>query len=814
MDRWPEMPPRPGVPLARRWSGRLCIVAAMALSSMAAAQNGPSVQFDAGFLPGGDAMGLDLSRYAHGNPVLPGVYDVDIWMNDEWQVRRAVRFVERYAGAEASPCLKLTELESFGLIKTERPFVEDDCTPIGERIPQASARLDVAEQRLDLEVPQAWLVRRLRGVAPRDQWQDGVTAAMLAWRANLHESTYHRRASRSLFLTDDAGFNLGRYRVRHSGSWSRGKYRPGHSFVERAAGGLDARWRAGHLMLGDDMFEPAFVRGLRLASDTRMRPDRGDGYAPQVRGVAATHARVTVNQGGRLLRELSVPPGAFVIDDLGVAGQGGDLDVDILEADGRRTHYRVPYFSLPLLMREGATRYAVGLGRWHGRSPRQSWLLEASWRRGVRHGWTLQAAQRVIGSDAWLVGGAAVDTLLGAFSADVTQALAHGNASAGRLWQLRYGRRAGYGGVLSAALSRGTQRVAGTVTDDPRARTRQQRVDISYQHMFDEAGGSFGLAFGYTRLPETQNIECNHTLSWSRVTGAAVLDLSLRRSVRTASRLSRRASETTAQLSVALPLGSTQGMASRVAFRSGPEGRQWRAGVVGTAGREGAWGYAASAATHPGGPRLDASMARSFNGGDVSVAIDRSSSSATASISASGGLVAHAGGITAAPFLGGALGLVQARHARGARLASAASVRVDGRGYAVVPNLAPYRWNSVDIDPTGLPLGITFVSTHARVVPTAGSVVLVPFETDEHATILLTGRRGDGVPLPFGAQVIDDQGRSIGVIGQGGRSFLRSDGGMPAWTVRWSDQAGGGCDLRPRLLGERAGLKHYEGVCK
>jgi outer membrane usher protein len=161
-------------------------VAGIFMSCTVCAQDARSVQFDAGFLPDGLAMGLDLSRYAHGNPVLPGVYDVDIWMNDEWQVRRAVRFVERYTGNDASPCLSRAELESFGLVKKEPSSAEDDCAPISERIPQSTARLDVAEQRLDIEVPQAWLVRRPRGVAPREQWKDGVTAALLAWRANFH----------------------------------------------------------------------------------------------------------------------------------------------------------------------------------------------------------------------------------------------------------------------------------------------------------------------------------------------------------------------------------------------------------------------------------------------------------------------------------------------------------------------------------------------------------------------------------------------------------------------------------------------------
>lgn len=774
------------------------------------------MQFEAGFLPGGDAMSLDLARYARGNPVLPGTYDVDIWMNDEWQVRRAVRFVEHDAGNDASPCLTRTELESFGLIKVPASPSEDACAPLSGRIPHALVRFDVGEQRLDIEVPQASMVRHVRGVAPREQWDHGVTAALLAWRANVHSETVGHRSRRYLFFTDDAGFNLGRYRLRHAGAWSRGAYRQGHTFLEHPVEGLDARWRLGELMLGDDLLEPAFIRGFRLATDTRMRSATGDGYVPQVRGVASTHARVKVSQAGVLLTELSVPPGPFVIDDLAVTGRGGDLDVEIIEADGRRLHSRVPYFSLPQLLREGDTRYAVGLGRWRGDSTRRPWLTEASWRRGLGRGWTVQVAHRMLGRATWLVGGAAVDTLSGAFSADVTHAAAKRGAAGATLWRLRYGRASGRGAVLSAALSSGVRQPVTVWTDSDHARVRRHRLDLSYQRLFDEIGGSLGVGLGYMRLPGANAVECDQTLSWSRLTRIGTLDVSLHRSMRTASRYSRRASDTTAQVSFALPLGGSQGRSSaQVAVRLEPEGTQRRAGVVGAVGQDAPWGYAASVATRRRATRLDASMSRQFSSGDLSVAIDRSGTRAGASLSASGGIVAHAGGITLAPYLGTTPGLVRATHARGARLASSASVRIDRRGYAVVPDLAPYRWNSVDVDPTGLPLGVTFVSTHARIVPTAGSVVRIAFGTDEHPMVLFTGYRGDGSPLPFGADIVDALGRSVGVIGQGGQAFLRmDDGATPSWTVRWSGQGSGECALRPMLRGERVGLKHYEGVCR
>ena len=45
-------------------------------------------------------------------------------------------------------------------------------------------------------------------------------------------------------------------------------------------------------------------------------PDSQRGYAPVVRGIAQTNARVRIEQNGSLIYETTVPPGEFAIDDI------------------------------------------------------------------------------------------------------------------------------------------------------------------------------------------------------------------------------------------------------------------------------------------------------------------------------------------------------------------------------------------------------------------------------------------------------------------------------------------------------------------
>lgn len=54
-----------------------------------------------------------------------------------------------------------------------------------------------------------------------------------------------------------------------------------------------------------------------------MLPDSLRGYAPEVRGMAGSNARVSVWQGKQQIYQTTVPPGPFVIDNLSPVSYGG-----------------------------------------------------------------------------------------------------------------------------------------------------------------------------------------------------------------------------------------------------------------------------------------------------------------------------------------------------------------------------------------------------------------------------------------------------------------------------------------------------------
>lgn len=129
--------------------------------------------FDRSMLSGAGSNTTDLSRFEHGNPVLPGSYNVDIYLNNNWAGRRDVRFASAAPDASAAPCVDRQLLALLGLhpanLSSELVKALADpvtCVSIGDLIPGASMSFDMGNLRLDTSVPQAYLQQRARLCQP------------------------------------------------------------------------------------------------------------------------------------------------------------------------------------------------------------------------------------------------------------------------------------------------------------------------------------------------------------------------------------------------------------------------------------------------------------------------------------------------------------------------------------------------------------------------------------------------------------------------------------------------------------------------
>jgi outer membrane usher protein len=785
-----------------------------------------NVEFNPAFFPNGaNGKQVDVSRFSQGNVVLPGSYRVDVYLNGQWIRRETFSFVAVEGRDSAQMCLEREALVRFGIdldAPLNQPAEVDQpaaapfaaCEDVASYLPGSHSQFDPGENRLTLQVPQVYLARQARGYVDPKHWDSGVDAAFVRYNANTFAAQANGRSINSHYLGVNSGLNLGEWHWRHNGSFSRtaigSGYQSSSTYVQRELSPLRSQLVVGEIFTPGELFDSVRLRGASLFSDDRMLPDSQTGFAPVVRGIAETNARVTVRQRGVLLDEVSVAPGPFVLNDLFPTGYGGDLTVTVTEADGRQREFIVPFAANANLLRAGYSRYALSVGQLDEIGLRHPpTLMQATYQHGLSNLLTGYTGA-VVGEDyqSQLVG-AAFNTPLGALSLDLTNSSAKlpgHEAREGRSVQLRYSKnftdtgthfalgayRYSTEGFLSVADA---ARVRGLAIDglnlDNVSRLRD-RMDISLNQSL--GNGSVYLTGSsqnyWNRKSGNLTFTTGYTSSWKGLHYTVSAQ-------RTKDLLSDRVDKQV-ELSLSFPLGSgaRSPTLTSAAYR-GNQSSGERVNLGGSLGERSEFTYGVGGTrTQGSGNATSADMKYQASHGVLSAGYGQSNSHRAASFGMTGGVVVHAGGVTFAPELGDTLGIVQASDAQGARINGNHGAQVGGNGYAIVPHLTPYRQNVVELDPKDLSVDVELKTAAQNVAPRAGSVVKLHFDTVSGQAILITALREDGGALPFGSDVFDEDGASVGIVGQGGKAFVRVARTQGRLTVKWGADASASCRLQ------------------
>ncbi|MEH6415989.1 fimbria/pilus outer membrane usher protein [Pseudomonas sp. CGJS7] len=764
--------------------------------AQSAAPAAQEVQFDLRYLSG-SAREADLSRYARAGEAPPGRYRIDVRVNGAFAVREEIEFRRIAEDAPTQPCLSATLLQRLGVAL---PASEDasECVDLPRRIDQAAVEVDFAELSLDISVPQAALRRSARGAVAPELWQRGNDALVLGYSYSQNRMRTDAGDFDSAYLGLELGANLGawQYRQRSSMTWADGDSRRWNTqaaYVQRALPRWSGNLQVGRATAGDPSLGVYGFLGARLVKDERMVPDSLRGYAPVVRGTAYSNAVVEIHQRGSLLYRSNVAPGPFEIDDLYAAGNGGDLDVSVIEADGRVARFRVANASNPQLRRAGSLGYEFVLGRVEESSlQRNPGVAQASAQYGFSNVFTGYAGTLLSSGYTSAVLGAAWNTPWGAFSLDANPVRADGFGSAVR-WRGGYNRRFdASGAVLAATVSAyGEDRHVDLYTalrareappgpaapGETSVRTLRDSGQVSLSWPLSERTSVYlsGSRLNYSDGSNSGNYQAGLRGQWRNLsivlTAARVDDLAGRR-------------DDQYFLGLSLPLGRVASLTASLEHtqRGGAE----RLGVSGNLGAEDVFGYGLSLAHGPGGG----------DSGSANAQYRAPASTLNASYGwgpgyrqngwgADGVAVLHGNGLTFGPQYGETLALVQAQGAHGARLINQGGARVDRRGYALAPYLIAYSRNIVEIDPLSARGSVAIEGTSQTVVPYAGALVRLDFPTQSGRGAILNVRDADGGALPFAAEVLDDSGRVVGAVAQASRIYATGLSERGRLRVRW-----------------------------
>ncbi|WP_054688176.1 fimbria/pilus outer membrane usher protein [Pantoea stewartii] len=760
----------------------------------------------------------------------PGRYDVDLYLNGKFQRSTSVDIVR--AGRALSVCLPLSFYQAFGVKAHYLTALKaKDCARPDALLTGASVNVNTGSLRVDVTVPQAMRVQRPVGYIAPENLTAGTTIGFVNYNLNQFYSDY-KNAQRfeSTYLGINSGINVGMWRFRQQGNFTHdevgNRWQSARAWVQRALPSLRSEAGIGELFSNGDLFTAVSFNGVSLDSDDRMLPDSVRGYAPLVRGVANSNARVTVWQGKQRIYQTTVPPGPFTINDLSPVSYGGDLSVEVQESDGSLHRFSVPYAVLPQSLRPGRTDYNFAAGKVRDYSKANT-FTELTVRHGLSNAITLNGGVR-LGEryHAVLAGGVWASDIgaVGFNSAYSSAVLNGGESTQGWRYALSYSRTfqptnttltfAGYQYSTQGyrdlndviALNNAETPGRNSITSEYMQRTRLQMtlnqtlgqwgniyLSGSKQNYYDGRSRTTQFQVGYgTVLPK--NIALNISLSRQYSRRAYATDP--RRAVMAQYADETFYKDTQLQVSVSVPLGTdaTSPYLALGGSRGSQNGSNYTASLSGLSGESGtSYSLNVNRDQQQRDTTVSGSLGKTFSEASVSGTASTSSRFNQMSVNAMGAAVIHSGGVTLGHYLGDTFALVEAKGARGARILNSQGSEIDRFGYALVPSLNPYHYNTITLGASGSDGHVEIQDSEKSVAPYAGAMVKVSFRTLRGYPLMLKTRTNRDAMVPVGADLLDETGKRVGTFGQGGNAWLRVAKTQGRLKAVWGDDAQSSC---------------------
>ncbi len=810
----------------------------------------------------GSTFGQNIDQFNQQN-IAPGNYYVDIYVNNKL-VKSGVTltFLPEEKSRPIEPCLSPAVAESLHLKSLKKSTASDGCQPLGHWSSSARWQFDQASLRLQLTIPDAELIHLPRGNIPVAEWDPGIMALFIRHNTNYNwtKNTASGYQYQYLWSGMTAGTNIDKWQLRHQGNLrfidnnvtgSDVRYMTVRTWLQRPVESLNSQLTLGDSYTESSQFGSLAYNGIKLTTDERMRPQSRRGYAPEIRGVASSSARVIVRQLNRVIYETNVAPGPYVINDLYNTRSQGDLDVEIVEANGKTSSFTVPYASVPDSVRPGNWHYSVALGRVRQYYSVNNTFFEGLLQRGISNRVTATAGSRLAEDyQAWLLGGVWTSQA-GAVGLNTTfsDARVDQNRNA-RGWraELSYSKTFATGTNLVLAAYRYSTSGYRDLQDVLGVR-RQQDNGINYYSdtlhqrnnfsvTLSQSMEDYGLislsastADFYNNRSRITQLQLGYNNSWKNISYS--LNVGRQRTTWNYDRFGvslddsdntrrEKYTENTVALNVSVPLNWGNNAASvAYNYNQSKETRNSTLSLTGSSGENNrlSWSlYGGAEQTQNSG-----SYRASFGGnvqqntrmGGVRANYGQGDNYRQAGLGLSGTVLIHPGGITAGPYTSDTFALVHAEGAQGASVRNGQGAVINPSGYAILPSLTPYQANTVSLDTRYMNADAELSGGSQRVVPYAGSVTRIHFATLQGKAVLIALKNEDDNIPPMGTEVRDADNTVIGIVGQGGQLYARVPHDSGTLKVNWQYKGNKTCFVNYQITGRvNENIVRLDAICR
>ncbi|HGW4084089.1 TPA: fimbria/pilus outer membrane usher protein [Klebsiella michiganensis] len=808
--------------------------------------------FDPAFIKSvnqGDPSSIpDLSLYSTRDAQAPGVYRIDVILNNSLQETADIRFVDKkdpVTGAQKlAPCLSIAKLTTYGLRSEAFPTLREDANGCADTsvIPDLTTDFNFNTQQLLISIPQAALSTIAQGFVSPDEFDDGINALLTNYQFSSGKD--YEADNEYYNLNLQSGLNVGPWRLRNLSTWNKSAgtksdWDSVYLYVQRSIVPLKSTLVMGESTSLSSIFDSVPFTGIQLATDTDMIPESLRGFAPIVRGIARTNARIVIKQNGYQIYQAFVAPGAFEITDLYSTGGNGDLYVTVEESDGSRQNFVVPYASLPLMLREGQMEYEITSGKYrpYDGNIDEKPFTQATISYGVLSNTTFYTGLQAASNYQALAFGAGQNLGdIGAVSADVTTAWSSKkdeDKTSGQSWRIRYGKNiletgtnitvAGYRystsgyNTLSDVMNTYSNRYGGYTSRSLRNRTNitvsqslgaglgSLSVSGIFEDYWDSKRHNNSLNIGYNGGFRRFNYYAGYSYSrysWgNNGSGRYVED------------------DHVVSFNISIPLSEwlPNAYATYNATNSSPGSTDQYVSLSGVAleNHNLDWNVQQGYSN-----REDASggIYGNYRGsaGSVNAGYSYAKNSQLINYGLSGGVLVHADGITLGQEMSETAVLVKAPGLKNVRLENDATIETDSRGYAIIPYVTPYHRTNVTLDSTTLGNNMELPNTTQKVVPTRAAVVRANFAGNIGRRAFLILKRASGENVPYGATVTSttDKNAQASIVSDGGMVYmsgLKDNGEVYA---QWGSKAGQQCKAAYSLAASNEGITQSTALCR
>jgi outer membrane usher protein len=762
-------------------------------------------EFNNSFLYGEQSKSLNLDRLTSSEKVIPNDYLLDIYLNDKYVTQSFVNIsddpnsntIQRY-------CIPAKTVKQLDFNEKLIDLEKNKSSCIDTRLMNHVVfwKLNIAKQRLDISSPQAMLNERPQGYINPELWQNGNTTAFLKYYANYYNTDSGQSAKQnSSFLSLNTGLNFSDWQLRHSGntSYTNNKSNDYISYETKLLHVLPTI--KSQLTLGDfytnsstfNSNSSISIRGIQIASDERMLPKSQQNFAPVISGYANTNALIRVRQNQQIIMERTVPAGEFSIQDLQTPGNGGMLNVDIIESNGVIRSFDIPYSNFIQSLRKNQYRYqiAAGVFRQNNHSYNEN-LINASYDYGLNNFITLNTSILISDHYQSYILGSAFNTLLGGIALEGNYVSSeHGvskenktSYSASLRYNLSFNEAKSnltlnstlYGNQDYYTFDEIMQNMYGlSLYYSPLTNSTPKSLNyIQYSHLFGPKLGSLSAnytAYNYWDNHKRNTYQINYSNSYKGINYYFGVQKTLN---------SANLSEEDTQyfFNIDFPLQfKTKKANLRVSseqYKENSERNTNQIGLFGNLGKYQQFGYSVNYVNNDEKDQITSSMSYE------ATPIYLSTTFATDlekqrqySVQAQGAIIAHQYGLTLANNLGETYAIVHAKGLENSRLTN--GTKFDRYGNAVISTLTPYQYNSLTLDSNTIPIKTNVDSTEQYVIPKSNASVLVTFNVSKLSSALISIQSEQLNDLiPMGASVVDSDGNNIATVGQGQQIYIQN----------------------------------------